>query len=166
MTAMLRMLALSSVALAGLAMASLACDKSASTKDIVDTAVGAGNFKTLAKLLTDAGLVEVLKGDGPFTVFAPTDDAFKKVPKEALEALAKDKDKLKKVLTYHVIKGKVMAADAIKLDGKQAETVAKVKLPIKVKGDDVMVGKAKVTKTDIVCKNGVIHVIDTVLIPE
>lgn len=166
MTATIRLLALSTVALAGLALTSMACEKSTATKDIVDTAVGAGNFKTLAKLLTDAGLVDVLKGDGPFTVFAPTDDAFKKVPKEALEALAKDKDKLKKVLTYHVIKGKVMAADAVKLDGKQADTVAKVKLPIKVKGGDVMVGKAKVIKTDIDCKNGVIHVIDTVLIPE
>jgi uncharacterized surface protein with fasciclin (FAS1) repeats len=166
MTAMIRLLALSTVALAGLALTTVASEKSAASKDIVDTAVGAGNFKTLAKLLTDAGLVEVLKGEGPFTVFAPTDDAFKKVPAEVLEALAKDKDKLKKVLTYHVIKGKVMAADAVKLDGKEAETVAKVKLPIKVKGGDVMVGKAKVTKTDIACKNGVIHVIDTVLIPE
>jgi len=154
------------MALVGLAMATRAEECSAANKDIVDTAVNAGSFKTLAKLLTDAGLVDVLKGDGPFTVFAPTDDAFKKVPKEALEALAKDKEKLKKVLTYHVIKGKVMAADAVKLDGKSADTVAKVKLPIKVKGDAVMVGKAKVTKTDIECKNGVIHVIDTVLIPE
>jgi len=135
-------------------------------KNIVDTAVGAGDFKVLAKLLTDAGLADTLKGEGPFTVFAPTDAAFKKVPKDALEALGKDKEKLKKVLTYHVIKGKVMAADAMKLDGKSADTVAKVKLPIKVKDGDVMVGKAKVTKADIKCENGVIHVIDTVLIPE
>lgn len=142
--------------------------KSAPTqhKDIVEVAVTNGNFKTLAKLLTDAGLVDALKGKGPFTVFAPTDEAFAKVPKATLEALGKDKEKLKKVLTYHVIQGKVLAADAIKLDGKSAETLAKVKLPIKVKGGDVMVGKAKVIKTDVLATNGVIHVIDSVLIPE
>lgn len=162
---MKHLFALASVALVSLALVANADDKKP-TKDIVQTAVDAGSFKTLAKLLTDAELVDTLKGEGPFTVFAPTDDAFKKVPKEALEALGKDKDKLKKVLTYHVIKGNVLAADAIKLDGKEADTVAKVKLPIKVKGGDVYVGKAKVTKTDIKTKNGVIHVIDTVLIPE
>ncbi len=135
-------------------------------KDIVEITVANGNFKTLAKLLTDAGLVDLLKGDGPFTVFAPTDEAFSKVPKTALEALAHDPEKLKRVLTYHVIKGNVLAADAIKLDGKAADTVAKVKLPIKVKDGIVFVGKAKVVKTDIKATNGVIHVIDTVLIPE
>jgi uncharacterized surface protein with fasciclin (FAS1) repeats len=135
-------------------------------KDIVDTAVAAGQFKTLAKLLGDADLVDALKGDGPFTVFAPTDEAFKKVPKETLESLAADKKKLAKVLKYHVIKGNVESSDAMKLDGKSAETLAGAKLPVRVKGNNLMVGKAKVTKADVKCKNGVIHIIDTVLIPD
>jgi uncharacterized surface protein with fasciclin (FAS1) repeats len=156
-------IALSTLAALGL---TLGLATAADEKNIVETAVGAGNFKTLAKLLGDADLVDALKGEGPFTVFAPTDDAFAKVPKDTLEALGKDKDKLKKVLTYHVIKGKVLAADAIKLDGKEANTLANIKLPIKVKDGSVYVGKAKVVKTDIGCKNGVIHVVDSVIIPE
>jgi uncharacterized surface protein with fasciclin (FAS1) repeats len=135
----------------------------AQTKDIVDTAVGAGNFTTLAKLLTDAGLVETLKGAGPFTVFAPTDEAFAKVPAATLDALAKDKAKLKAVLTYHVIAGKVMAADVVKL--KDAKTVQGQSVTIDTK-NGVKVDNAKVIKTDIACSNGVIHVIDAVILPK
>lgn len=154
---------LAALAVVGLSLASYA---NHAEKNIVETAVAAGNFKTLADLLGKAGLVDALKGDGPFTVFAPTDEAFAKVPKATLEALGKDKEKLKKVLTYHVVSGKVMAADAIKLDGKKADTLAKVPLSISVKDGSVYVDKAKVVKADIACKNGVIHVIDSVVIPQ
>jgi len=136
----------------------------AATKDIVDTAVGAGNFKTLAKLLGDAGLVETLKGAGPFTVFAPTDDAFAKLDKATLDAVGKDKELLKKVLTYHVVSGKVMAADVVKLS--EAKTVQGSSAKITVKDGKVMVDAANVTTTDIACTNGVIHVIDTVIMPK
>ena len=135
----------------------------AGTKDIVDTAVAAGNFKTLATALTKAGLVETLKGEGPFTVFAPTDEAFAKVPKEALDALLAKPDDLKNVLLLHVVKGKVMAADASKL--KEAEMVSGSKLPIDA-SDGVKIGDAKVTTADIAASNGVIHVIDTVILPK
>jgi uncharacterized surface protein with fasciclin (FAS1) repeats len=148
------------VALAAVVFASPA---QAQTKDIVDTAVGAGNFKTLAKLLTDAGLVDTLKGAGPFTVFAPTDEAFAKVPAATLDALAKDKAKLRAVLTYHVVAGKVMAADVVKL--KDAKTVQGQSVTIDTK-DGVKVDNAKVLKTDIACSNGVIHVIDAVILPK
>lgn len=130
--------------------------------DIVDTAVAAGNFKTLATALTAAGLVDTLKGPGPFTVFAPTDAAFAKIPKAQLDALLKDKAKLTAVLTYHVVPGKVMAAD---VKAGKVKTVEGSELTIKTAGG-VMVDKAKVTKTDIVADNGVIHVIDTVLMPK
>lgn len=136
------------------------------TKDIVETAVAAGKFNTLAKALAAAELVDTLKGDGPFTVFAPTDDAFAKLPAGTVEALLKDKDKLGKILKYHVVSGKVMAKDAIALDGKSAKTVQGGSLPIKVVGGKVMVGKSTVVKPDVACSNGVIHVIDVVLIPE
>jgi len=136
----------------------------AAEKDIVDTAVGAGNFTTLAKLLTDAGLVATLKGPGPFTVFAPTDEAFAKVPKATLEALAQDKAKLTAVLTYHVVPGKVMAADVVKL--KEAKTVQGQSVKISLMGSTVMVDNAHVTKTDIMASNGVIHVIDSVILPK
>ena len=135
----------------------------AAEKDIVDTAVAAGSFKTLAKLLTDAGLVETLKGAGPFTVFAPTDEAFAKVPKATLDALAADKDKLRKVLTYHVVPGKVMAADVVKLTS--AKTVQGQSITIGTAGG-VKVDNANVIKTDIACTNGVIHVIDSVILPK
>ena len=130
--------------------------------DIVDTAVAAGSFKTLATALTAAGLVDTLKGPGPFTVFAPTDAAFAKIPKAQLDALLKDKAKLTAVLTYHVVPGKVMAAD---VKAGKVKTVEGSELTIKTAGG-VMVDKAKVTKTDIVADNGVIHVIDTVLMPK
>ena len=133
-------------------------------KDIVDTAVSAGSFDTLVTALKAAGLVDTLKGDGPFTVFAPSDEAFAKLPKGAVAALLKDKDKLKSVLTYHVVSGRVLAADAAKLDS--ATTVQGDKLAIKSADGKVMINDATVTKADIVCANGVIHVIDNVLMPE
>lgn len=138
----------------------------AAEKDIVDTAVAA-KFQTLVAAVKAADLVDTLKGDGPFTVFAPTDEAFAKLPKGTLEDLLKpeNQDKLKAILTYHVVSGKVMAADVVKLDGKKVKTVQGSPVAIKVDGSAVMVGKATVTKTDIQTSNGVIHVIDTVLLP-
>ncbi len=132
-------------------------------KDIVDTAVGADQFKTLVKAIQSAELVDTLKGEGPFTVFAPTDKAFARVPKEKLETLLKDKKILAGVLTYHVVPGKVMAADVVKLDS--AKTAHGKSLNIVAKDDKVTINGVKVIKTDIVCKNGVIHVIDAVLLP-
>jgi uncharacterized surface protein with fasciclin (FAS1) repeats len=131
-------------------------------KDIVDTAVAAGNFKTLATALQAAGLVETLKGKGPFTVFAPTDEAFAKVPKDQLDALLKDKAALTKVLTYHVVPGKVMAKD---VKAGKVKTVQGSELTVATTGG-VMVDGAKVTATDIVADNGVIHVIDSVVMPK
>ena len=133
--------------------------------NIVETAVAAGNFKTLATALTEAGLVETLKGAGPFTVFAPTDAAFAKIPKEKLEALLKDKEALKKVLLYHVVSGKVMGKEVIGMNGKKAKTVEGAEAAITVKDATVMVDAAKVEKTDIECSNGVIHVLDSVIMP-
>jgi uncharacterized surface protein with fasciclin (FAS1) repeats len=135
---------------------------SAQAKDIVDTAVAAGNFKTLATALTAAGLVDTLKGKGPFTVFAPTDEAFAKVPKADLDALLKDKAKLTSVLTYHVVAGKVMAAD---VKAGKVKTVQGSELTVTTMGG-VKVDNANVIKTDIVADNGVIHVIDAVVIPK
>jgi uncharacterized surface protein with fasciclin (FAS1) repeats len=135
---------------------------SAQAKDIVDTAVAAGNFSTLATALQAAGLVDTLKGKGPFTVFAPTDAAFAKVPKADLDALLKDKAKLTAVLTYHVVPGVVMAKD---VKAGKVKTVQGSELTISTTGG-VMVDNAKVTATDIVADNGVIHVIDSVVIPK
>jgi uncharacterized surface protein with fasciclin (FAS1) repeats len=138
----------------------------ASTADIVDTAVAAGSFKTLAAALTAAGLVDTLKGPGPFTVFAPTDEAFAKLPAGTLDDLLKpeNKAKLAAILTYHVVPGKVAAADVVKL--KMAKTVNGKDVTIAVTGADVMLnGTTKVTKTDIAASNGIIHVIDSVLLP-
>jgi uncharacterized surface protein with fasciclin (FAS1) repeats len=134
---------------------------SAQAKDIVDTAVSAGNFKTLAAALTAAGLIDTLKGPGPFTVFAPTDDAFAKIPKAQLDALIADKAKLTAVLTYHVVAGKVMAKD---VKAGKVKTVQGSELTVTTAGG-VMVDNAKVIGTDIVADNGVIHVIDSVLLP-
>jgi uncharacterized surface protein with fasciclin (FAS1) repeats len=134
----------------------------AADKDIVDTAVSAGSFTTLATALEAAGLVDTLKGPGPFTVFAPTDAAFAKLPAGTLEALLADKAKLTKVLTYHVVPGKVMAADVVKL--KSATTVQGQNVTISTR-PGVKVDDANVTKTDIVASNGVIHVIDAVILP-
>ncbi len=138
-------------------------DKAEAKKDIVDTAVAAGSFKTLAKALTEAGLVDTLKGKGPFTVFAPTDDAFAKLPKGTVEALLKDKKKLAAVLTYHVVSGSVKAADAAKLTS--AKTVNGQEIKIKADKGSVTINGAKVVTADIETSNGVIHVIDTVLLP-
>ena len=134
-------------------------------KDIVDTAVEAGSFNTLAAALTAAGLVDTLKGEGPFTVFAPTDEAFAKLPEGSVENLLKpeNKDQLVAVLTYHVVAGKVMAADVVKLDS--ATTVNGADVMIKASDEGVMVDGASVVTTDIKASNGVIHVIDTVILP-
>jgi transforming growth factor-beta-induced protein len=138
----------------------------AQSQDIVDTAVAAGSFKTLAAALKAAGLIETLKGKGPFTVFAPTDEAFSKLPAGTVDDLLKpeNKQKLTQVLTYHVVPGKVMAADVVKL--KNAKTVNGQSVQIKVDGGTVLVDNAKVVKTDIGTSNGVIHVIDSVILPK
>lgn len=135
-------------------------------KDIVDTAVAAGNFKTLAAALKAAGLVETLKGAGPFTVFAPTDEAFAKLPAGTLEELLKpeNKAKLTAILTYHVVPGKVLAKDVVKLSA--AKTVQGSSAKIEVKDGKVKVDDANVVKTDVLCANGVIHVIDAVILPK
>lgn len=130
--------------------------------DIVDTAVAAGNFTTLVSLVEKAGLVDTLKGPGPFTVFAPTDEAFAKVPSATLDELGKDTAKLKKVLTYHVVSGKVMAKD---VKAGPVTTVEGSKAKLGTKGG-VTIDKAKVVKADIECSNGVIHVIDAVIMPK
>jgi uncharacterized surface protein with fasciclin (FAS1) repeats len=133
--------------------------------DIIDTAVAAGSFKTLAAAVTAADLVSTLKGQGPFTVFAPTDEAFAKLPAGTVDALLKDIPKLKAILTYHVIAGKVMAADVVKMDGKSAKTVNGADLKITTTGGVKLNGTSTVVKTDIECTNGVIHVLDTVILP-
>ncbi len=131
--------------------------------DIVDVAASAGSFNTLVTAVKAAGLVETLKGDGPFTVFAPTDEAFAKIPKDQLEALLADKEQLTAVLTYHVVPGRVTAADVVKLDS--AKTVQGQSVTIASEGG-VTVDGANVVQTDIEASNGVIHVIDTVILPE
>lgn len=147
--------AILAAALAGLAL-------SAQAKDIVDTAVAAGDFKTLATALDKAGLVQTLKGPGPFTVFAPTDAAFAKIPKAQLDALLADKAKLTAVLTYHVVPGKVMAQD---VKAGKVKTVQGSELTVATAGG-VKVDGANVVKTDIAADNGVIHVIDSVVLPK
>lgn len=138
---------------------------SAADKDIVDTAVGAGEFKTLAAALEAAGLVSTLKGEGPFTVFAPTDAAFAKLPAGTVENLLKpgNKQQLVDILTYHVVPGKVMAADVVGLD--EAKTVNGKMIDVQAKGGAVKVNDANVTATDVAASNGVIHVIDQVILP-
>lgn len=132
-------------------------------KDIVDTAIGAGSFKTLVTAVKAAGLVDALKGEGPFTVFAPTDDAFAKLPEGTVEALVANPEKLKSILLYHVVPGKVMAADVMGIES--ATTLFGQPIAVSTDGG-VMVGGAKVVKTDIEATNGVIHVIDSVIIPQ
>jgi uncharacterized surface protein with fasciclin (FAS1) repeats len=135
---------------------------------IVEVAAGNKSFSTLVAAVKAAGLVETLSGKGPFTVFAPTDEAFAKLPKGTVEDLLKpeNKAKLTAILTYHVVAGKVMAADAIKLDGKMAATVNKQEIAIKVKDGKVMINDATVIIADVAASNGVIHAIDTVLLPK
>lgn len=158
---MRKILGILSVAI--LAVPALAGDK----KDIVDTAAGADNFKTLVAAVKAAGLVDTLKGEGPFTVMAPTDEAFAKLPAGTVEALLKpeNKDKLVAILKYHVIPAKAMAADVVGLDGKEVKTVEGSPAKIAVKDGTVTIDGARVVKADIECTNGVIHVIDTVILP-
>jgi len=152
--------------LVGLLVSQIGCKETAEQKDVVDTAVGAGDFTTLVTAIKAAGLVETLKGKGPFTVFAPTDEAFAKLPAGTVENLLKpeNKQKLVSILTYHVVPGKVMASEVVKL--ADAKTVNGQSLTINVEGQMVMVDSAKVVKTDIECSNGVIHVIDAVVMPK
>lgn len=131
--------------------------------NIIDTAVAAGKFNTLATALTQAGLIDTLNGEGPFTVFAPTDEAFAKIPAETLQAVLADKEKLTAILTYHVVAGKVMAADVAGMTSAKTVQGSDVKISTV---DGVMINDAKVIQADIECTNGVIHVIDTVLMPQ
>ena len=158
-------LTLCAVLTSGLTLSATEPCSAAGPKDIVDTAVAADDFNTLVAAVKAAGLVETLKGDGPFTVFAPTDDAFAKIPKATLESLLlpENKDKLTAILTYHVVPGKVMAKDVVGL--KSAKTVQGSNVKINATGEGVKINGANVVKTDIVCGNGVIHVIDTVIMP-
>jgi uncharacterized surface protein with fasciclin (FAS1) repeats len=144
----------------------LALTSMASAADIVDTAAAAGQFKTLVAAVKAAGLVDTLKGPGPFTVFAPTDEAFAKLPPGTVESLLKpeNKAKLQSILTYHVLPGKVMSQDLVKLDS--TKTVEGGSIAIRTMNGGVMVDKAHVTRADIAASNGVIHVIDIVLLPE
>jgi uncharacterized surface protein with fasciclin (FAS1) repeats len=155
-------LAAAAVTLAGVSSPALAADV---TMDIVDTAVAAGTFKTLVAAVQAAGLVETLKGDGPFTVFAPTDDAFAKLPEGTLESLVEpgNRDQLVAILTYHVVPGAVPASEVVELS--EAPTANGAMVSISVDGNSVMVNDAKVVATDIITSNGIIHVIDTVLLP-
>ena len=155
---------LAAVAAAVIGLAVGSSNVHAAEKDIFDTAVAAGQFKTLATALGEAGLVDTLKGPGPFTVFAPTDDAFAKLPAGTVENLLRpeNKDQLTAILTYHVVPGRVMGAEVVKLN--EAKTLGKM-LKVTVKGSTVMINDAKVTATDVVASNEVIHVIDSVLLP-
>jgi uncharacterized surface protein with fasciclin (FAS1) repeats len=150
-------------ALAAAPLASTAGTESRQSGDIVATATAAGKFTTLTMLLKRAGLVSALKQPGPYTVFAPTDAAFKKVPKKTLKALLANKAKLKAVLLYHVVAGKVTAADVVKL--RSAKTLNGKKVGIRFSGSNVFVNTAKVVKADVMATNGVIHVVNRVLIP-
>jgi len=149
-----------------IALGSAAHSEDKKMNDIVDTAVASKDFTTLVTALKEAGLVETLKGKGPYTVFAPTEEAFKKLGDETIKKALGDKELLKKILLAHVVEGNVMAADVMKMDGQDAKTVGGSSFKIKAGADGVMIGDAKVTKTDIKCTNGVIHVIDTVLMPK
>jgi len=162
LTAAVLVLGTSAALAGGTQYQSSASDSTMATADIVDTAVGAGQFKTLATALTAAGLIDTLKGPGPFTVFAPTDEAFAKIPADKLNALLADKAALTKVLTYHVVAGKVLAAD---VKTGEVKTVQGQPLNVVVSSTGVMVNNANVIKTDITASNGVIHVIDSVLMP-
>jgi uncharacterized surface protein with fasciclin (FAS1) repeats len=159
------MKALTIATLAAAALLLLGGPTAAQTRDIVDTAVEAGSFKTLAAALTAADLVGTLKGAGPFTVFAPTDDAFAKLPAGTVENLLKPENKaqLQRILTTHVVAGKVMAADVVKL--RSARTVSGESVAIAAGSSGVTVSNARVVKTDIAASNGVIHVIDAVILP-
>ena len=162
----MKTLAISSLVAVMMAAAAPRTSAAADGKDVVDTAIAAGSFTTLAKALAAADLVTTLKGPGPFTVFAPTDEAFAKLPAGTVEALLKpeNKAKLRRILTYHVVSGTVKAADVVKLNS--AKAVSGDTIRIATQDGGVMVDGARVVKTDIVASNGVIHVIDTVLMPK
>ena len=163
---MLKTFVISSLVTAMMTAVATKTSAAANGKDIVDTAVAAGSFTTLAKALSAADLITTLKGPGPFTVFAPTDEAFAKLPAGTVEALLKpeNKAKLRRILTYHVVAGTVKAADVVKLH--TAKAVSGDTIRIATQGGGVMVDDARVVKTDIAASNGVIHVIDTVLMPK
>lgn len=163
---MKKLFTLGAAALAAMAITAGAPQARAQEKDIVDTAVAAGSFKTLAAALKAAGLVDTLKGRGPFTVFAPTDEAFAKLPKGTVEDLLKpeNKAKLTAILTYHVVPGAVMASDVIKV--KEAKTVNGQSVSVRTTGGSVLIDNARVVKADIKASNGVIHVIDSVILPK
>ena len=164
---MLKTLAIGSAAALILTVATASSVRAqAPTKDVVDTAVAAGSFKTLAKALQAAGLIDTLKGAGPFTVLAPTDAAFAKLPAGTVETLLKpeNREKLRRILTYHVVQGKVMASEVAKM--KSGKAVSGDTFTIEATEGGVMIDNSHVTKTDIAASNGVIHVIDTVLMPK
>ena len=165
--ATLSVLLISTILMVGVCLAgsnSMDASKDASSAaDIVDTAVAAGNFQTLVSAVEEAGLVDTLKGEGPFTVFAPTDEAFAKIPQDQLESLLANKTQLTAVLTYHVIAGKVMSTDLT--DDMAVATVQGENVTINLDEGGVMVNDAKVVQADIECSNGVVHAIDTVLMP-
>ena len=154
------------VVAAALALSVAGVNAQHGSKDIVDTAVAAGSFKTLGQALQAADLVDTLKGSGPFTVFAPTDEAFAKLPPATLNDLlkAENKAKLKRILTYHVVPGRVSASDVVKL--QSAKAVSGDTIDIEASGGAVMVDNARVVKTDIGASNGIIHVIDAVILPD
>jgi uncharacterized surface protein with fasciclin (FAS1) repeats len=160
-TTLIALVVIAAVAVAAVGPAASASARQQST--IVETAVAAGQFTTLAKLLTRAGLVATLEKPGPYTVFAPTDAAFDKVPKQTLSSLLRNKSKLRAVLLYHVVAGKVTAAKVVKLSS--AKTASGQKLRIRVAGPKVFVNDARVTSPDVMASNGVIHVVNRVLIP-
>lgn len=162
-TSLALLAAAATIAAAGASASASTGSRAGGEQNIVKTAIAAGQFKTLASLLTKAGLAGTLQGTGPYTVFAPTDAAFAKVPRATLAALGKDKQKLRAVLLYHVVKGKVTAGQAMKL--RSAKTLNGKSVTIRVNGGTVLVGGATVTKADVMATNGVIHVIDKVLIP-
>lgn len=165
--ATLSVLLISTILMVGVCLAgsnSMDASKDASSAaDIVDTAVAAGNFQTLVSAVEEAGLVDTLKGEGPFTVFAPTDEAFAKIPQDQLESLMANKTQLTAVLTYHVVAGKVMSTDLT--DDMAVATVQGENVTINLDEGSVMVNDAKVVQADIECSNGVVHAIDTVLMP-
>ena len=163
---MFRQCAIVAVAAAMISVTAVTAQTQSAKADIVDTAVAAGSFNTLAKALQAADLVDTLKGKGPFTVFAPTDEAFAKLPQGTLDDLLKpeNKAKLRRILTYHVVSGRVTAADVVKL--KSAKAVSGDAIEITSNGGTVTVDGAKVVKTDINASNGVIHVIDSVMLPD
>jgi len=166
MRKIIALLSVSAVAAVAVIAPTAGAAPQAPKQNIVKTAVAAGQFKTLASLLTSAGLVMTLEGKGPYTVFAPTDAAFAKVPKATLAKLGKDKALLKSVLLYHVVSGKVPASTVVTLNGKTAKTVNGAPVKISVKGGKVYLnGSTQVTKTDIMASNGTIHVINKVLLP-